>query len=329
MLTAIHWYEWAGFAALMIGAIGFDLFRSKDDHSPSLKESAMWTGIYVGLALLFGLYVYAAHGAELMMQYYAGYALEEALSVDNLFVMETIFTFFGLAGGLRHRALAWGILGAIVMRTVLIFLGVGLVTKFTWLLPLFGVILLVTAYKLAFSHEDEDSDLSDNKIYQLVSRILPVHNGLVGHDLVTKINGAWKLTTLGMAILMVEVTDLVFAVDSIPAVMGVSRSFFVILTSNLFAVMGLRALFFVLSGVMGMFRFLKPALSIVLAFIGAKMMAPLLVEGLNFTGLTSIDPEMAHVPVSVSLIVVLGTIALAILASVLIPEKKRAPESAE
>jgi tellurite resistance protein TerC len=312
MLAAIHWYEWVGFAALILGVIWLDVFRSKDDHNPTLKESAMWTAIYISLALLFGVYVYAVHGPELMLQYYAGYALEEALSVDNLFVMETIFTFFGLAGGLRHRALAWGIIGAMVMRTVLIFLGVGLVSKFAWLLPLFGLILLATAYKLVFGHDDEGGDLSDNKVYKLISRFVPVHPQLVGHKIIARIDGGWKLTMLGMAILMVEVTDLVFAVDSIPAVMGVSQNFFVILTSNLFAVMGLRALFFVLSGVMGMFRFLKPALAVVLAFIGGKMLLM----------------QWIHVSIGVSLTVVLGTIALAILTSVLIPEKKPASESA-
>lgn len=309
MAEAVQWYEWLGVAILVIGITWLDLFRSGDGHEPTLKESAFWSFVYIALAILFGLYVYVAHGLALMMQYYAGYSLEKALSIDNLFVMETIFAYFALTGALRHRALAWGIIGAILMRTVLIFLGVELVERFTWLLPVFGVILGITAYKLAFGKEDHNEDLSQNWVFKLLARFIPMHDGFVGQNVFTRVDGRWNLTRLGMAILMVEATDLVFAVDSIPAVMGVTTNPFVILTSNIFAILGLRALYFLLSGVMGMFRFLKPALAFVLAFIGAKMLLM----------------PWVHVPIGVSLGVVLGTIILAMLASVLFPGRKPAP----
>jgi len=192
------------------------------------------------------------------------------------------------------------------MRSLLIFLGVEAVERFSWLLPVFGVFLVVTGFKMLRENDEEKASLEDNKVYRLLSRVLPVYPGYDGHAVITRRNGRWELTLLGMAIVMVEATDLLFAVDSIPAVMGVSHDFFIVLTSNIFAILGLRALYFLLAGILDKFRYLSLGLALVLLFIGGKMLAV---------------PFGVHVKTWVSLSVVLGTIAISILASLLIPEK--------
>jgi tellurite resistance protein TerC len=303
-MVATHGVELVFFLAFVAFATWLDLFvLHKDDHEIGLKEAAWTSLVWIVIALLFSGYVYWQYGSKLWMEYIAGYFLEKALSVDNIFVIATIFGFFGIRGGLQHRALAWGVIGAIVMRALLIVLGVELVHRFTWLLPLFGVFLLITAWKMV-SGGGHEGALEENRLYRWASKVLPVYPGFVGHDIVTKKSGKWQLTTLGMSIVMVELTDLVFAVDSIPAVMGVSTDFFIILTSNVFAILGLRALYFLLAGIMDKFRFLKIGLSVVLAFIGGKMVA----LGFGY-----------HLEIGISLGVVLGVIAASVALSLLIP----------
>lgn len=304
----MHTLELTFFFLFVIFATWLDLFvLHKDDHEIGLKEAAITSLAWIALALVFSGYVYYRYGAEPWMQYIAGYFMEKALSVDNLFVIATIFGFFGIRGGLQHRALAWGVIGAVVMRSILIFLGVEAVERFSWLLPVFGVFLLVTGFKM-LRHGDDDgpASLEDNKIYRLLSRVLPTYPGYDGHAVITRKSGRWQLTLLGMSIVMVEATDLLFAVDSIPAVMGISHDFFIVLTSNIFAILGLRALYFLLAGILDKFRYLSVGLAFVLLFIGGKMLAA---------------PFGIHVETWVSLTVVLGTIAVAIAASLLIPEK--------
>lgn len=306
--------ELIGFLAFVTFATWLDLYvLHKDDHDISLKE-ATWTSVaWVAIALLFSGYVYWQYGTELWMEYIAGYTLEKALSVDNIFVIAMIFGFFGIRGGLQHRALAWGIIGAILMRGLLIFLGVGLVERFTWLLPVFGAFLLFTAYKM-LKGGGEDESVEDSKVYKWVSRLLPVYPGFDGNKIITRQNGRRMLTLLGISIVMVEATDLIFAIDSIPAVMGVSRNPFIILTSNVFAILGLRALYFLLAGIIHRFRYLKVGLSVVLGFIGAKMLAL---------------PFGYHVPIAISLSVVLGVIAVSVAASLLIPDTARQEDAHE
>lgn len=304
----MHAMELALFFLFVVFATWLDLFvLHKDDHEIGLREAAVTSLAWIVLALLFSGYVYFRYGTELWMQYIAGYTMEKALSVDNLFVIATIFGFFGIRGGLQHRALAWGVIGAVVMRSILIFLGVEAVERFTWLLPIFGVFLLVTGFKMLRHSDDEGAkSLEENRIYKLVSRVLPVYAGYDGHAIITRKSGRWQLTLLGMSIVMVEATDLLFAVDSIPAVMGISQDFFIVLTSNIFAILGLRALYFLLAGILDKFRYLSVGLALVLLFIGGKMLA---------------IPFGYHVETWISLTVVLGTIATAIAASLLIPEK--------
>ncbi len=304
-----HGLELVGFLAFVAFATWLDLYvLHKDDHEIGLKEAA-WTSVaWIAIALAFSGYVYWQYGAELWMQYLAGYTLEKALSVDNIFVIAMIFGFFGITGGLQHRALAWGIIGAIIMRAILIFLGVGLVERFTWMLPVFGIFLIITAYKM-LKGGGHGGNIADSPVYKWTTKIIPVYPGFDGNKILTVQNGKRMLTLLGMSIVMVEATDLIFAIDSIPAVMGVSTDPFIILTSNVFAILGLRALYFLLAGIIHKFRYLKLGLSVVLAFIGAKMLAL---------------PFGHHLPIGISLGVVLSVITISVLASLMIPEKKEA-----
>lgn len=299
-----HGMELVAFMAFVAFATWLDLFvLHKDDHEIGLKEAAWYSVGWIAIALAFSGYVYWQYGTVLWMEYIAGYTLEKALSIDNIFVIAMIFGFFGIKGGLQHRALAWGIIGAIIMRGILIFLGVELVERFTWLLPVFGVFLIVTAYKMMTGGGHEEN-IQETRMYRWAAKILPVYPGFDGNRILTRQNGKTMLTLLGMSIVMVEITDLVFAIDSIPAVMGVSRDPFIILTSNVFAILGLRALYFLLAGIIHRFRYLKLGLSIVLGFIGAKMLAL---------------PFGYHLPISISLSIVLGVIAISVAASLLIP----------
>jgi tellurite resistance protein TerC len=305
----MHGIELIAFLGFVAFATWLDLYvLHKDDHEISLKEAA-WTSVaWVAIAMVFSGYVFWRYGADSWMQYIAGYTLEKALSVDNIFVIALIFGFFGIHGGLQHRALAWGVIGAILMRGALIFLGVGLVERFNWLLPVFGLFLVVTGFKMIRGGGEEEESMEQNKVYRIASKILPTYPGFDGNKIFTRQNGKTVLTLLGMAIVMVELTDLIFAIDSIPAVMGVSRDPFIILTSNVFAILGLRALYFLLAGIIHRFRFLKIGLAIVLAFIGGKMLAL---------------PFGFHMPIAISLTVVLSVITISVIASLLIP----APET--
>jgi tellurite resistance protein TerC len=306
ILLGAHGLEFVAFFAFVAFATWLDLFvLHKDDHDIGFKEAAWYSVGWISIALAFSGYVYFQYGPVLWMEYLAGYTLEKALSIDNIFVIAMIFGFFGIKGGLQHRALAWGIIGAIIMRAILILLGVELVHRFTWLLPLFGLFLLVTAYKMLTS-DGHTGGLQESRFYQWATKRLPVYQGFDGNKILTRQNGRLMLTTLGLTIVMVEATDLVFAVDSIPAVMGVSQDPFIILTSNVFAILGLRALYFLLASVIHKFRYLSIGLSAALGFIGFKML---------------LLPFGYHVPIGVSLSVVIGVIAVSIGASLLIPEK--------
>jgi tellurite resistance protein TerC len=309
-LFGAHGLELVLFLGCVAVATWLDLYvLHKDDHEIGLKEAAWTSVVWVAIALVFSGYVFWQYGSDMWMQFLAGYTLEKALSVDNIFVIAMIFGSFGIKGGLQHRALAWGIIGAILMRGVLIFLGVGLVDRFTWLLPVFGAFLVFTAIKMLKGGHEEESNFEETAMYKWTSKFLPVYPGFDGNKIITRQNGKAMLTMLGMSIVMVEGTDLIFAVDSIPAVMGVSRDPFIILTSNVFAILGLRALYFLLAGIIHKFRYLKVGLAVVLAFIGGKMLAL---------------PFGVHLPIAVSLGVVLGVIAVSVAASLLIPEKQSA-----
>jgi len=273
----------------------------------SLREAAWWSFIWVLVALLFNagmLYWYPAHaGADVRqarsLEFFFGYLIERALSVDNIFVFLVLFNYFGVAPRFQYRVLFWGILGALVMRGLMIWAGVALIQRFHWLLYVFGAFLVWTGIKMMF-HKIEEVHPEHNPILKLARRLLPVTKEYHGENFFVREGGRRLVTPLFLVLLVVETTDVAFALDSIPAIFGITQDAFVIYSSNVFAILGLRALYFLLAGVMGFFRYLNVGLSLVLAFIGVKML---------------IEPWV-KIPILLSLGVVVGVLAVAVIASV-------------
>jgi tellurite resistance protein TerC len=265
---------------LVLLTLDLGVFQRKA-HSVSMSEAAIWSGVWVALALLFALGIgkfwhlwhggNAAQGAEKGMEFLAAYLVEKALSVDNLFVFAVIFRYFAVPAHLQHRILYWGIVGALVMRATLILLGAALLAAFHWMVYVFGAFLLYTGYKLARSVEKE-IDPGRNPLLRLARRFLPVVNDYESPHFWVRRQGRWHATPLPLVLLVVESMDIVFAIDSIPAVFGVSKDPFIVYTSNVFAILGLRALYFLLANLLGRFRYLHVGLALVLTFVGLKML---------------------------------------------------------
>ncbi len=292
------------FVLLML-ALDLGVFN-RTPHKVTLKEAGIWTSVWVSLAMLFNLGIFYFAGPEPALQFFTGYIVEESLSVDNIFVFVMIFSYFGVPAEYQHRVLFWGVLGAIVMRSLFIAAGAALIARFDWIFYVFGVILLVSGWKMMKSkgvevHPDR------NFLVRLVRKVFPVETGYATPAFFVRKNGKLHITTMMIVLIAVETTDIVFAVDSIPAIFGITRDPFIVYSSNLFAIMGLRSLYFLLAGIMNSFQYLSYGLSFVLIFIGLKM----LVAG------------FFHIPIGVSLAVVLGTITLSVVASIY--RKRRQP----
>ncbi len=270
-----------------------------------IKSALIWSAIWIGAALLFNVFVYYELGTVKALEYLTAYLIEKSLSVDNLFVFLVVFSYFGIPPEYQPRVLRWGIIGALVMRAILIVIGVELVNAFNWMLYVFGIILIVTAVRLVQGGA-ESMDPGQNKFLKLVSRYIPVTTKLHQDKFFTRISGALCATPLFATLLVIESTDLMFALDSIPAVLGISHDLFIVYTSNIFAILGLRALYFALAGVMQLFHYLKYSLAIILGFIGVKMLIH----------------DFYKIPIEIALGVVFGLLALAIVASLLFPQKK-------
>ncbi|MCC6572411.1 MAG: TerC family protein [Planctomycetes bacterium] len=302
-------------------------------HEVKIREALLFSAFWIALAVIFGICMWFApqigvgegFGPEKAKLYFLGYVIEKALSVDNLFVFVVLFTFFKIPSQHQHRLLFWGVFGALVLRAIFIVVGVTLMNSFTWLMYVFGVILILTGLKLGFGKESEPHP-EKNIVIRIARKILPVSHHFEGSHFTTRIDGKFYFTPMFLVLLLVETTDVIFAVDSIPAVMGVAQEVvkdpvtgavkrytdsFIVYTSNVFAILGLRALYFALAGIMGMFRFLKPALAFILAFIGAKMLAA--------DYLHTVMDKTTEITISLS--VVFGTLTLAIILSLLIPPK--------
>ena len=299
---------WVGFNVFVLAMLALDLglFHRKE-HVVSPKEASIWTLVWIALSLTFcgGIWYFA--GRTSALQWVTAYVVEYALSVDNLFVFLMVFSYFRVAPELQHRVLFWGILGAFVMRAGLIIAGAALVQRFHWLIYLFGAFLVFTAVKMLFS-KDEEIDPEQQGIVKFARRALPVARQGEGSRFFLREDGRMKVTPLFIVLLVVEATDLLFALDSIPAVLGISQDAFIIYTSNVCAILGLRSLFFVVASLMEKFHLLKLGLSAILAFVGVKML------------ITFFD---IHVPIGISLGVIGGILLLAILASLVWP---KAPE---
>lgn len=262
---------WAGFLALVLALLAVDIVAyRRNPHEMSVREASAWTAGWVGVALLFGAGILWRFGHRPGVEYLTGYIIEYALSVDNLFVFILIFRTFGVPAVHQRRVLLWGILGAMVMRAAFILAGAALISRFHWFLYIFGVFLIYTGGKILAGH-DVETHPENNPVLKLFGKVFPVVRHFGNGDFLVKHQGRWYATALLPVLLVVEATDVVFAVDSIPAVFGVTRDPFIVFSSNIFAILGLRALYFVLKTMMDSFRFLKVGLGLVLVFVGGKM----------------------------------------------------------
>ncbi len=270
-------YFWVAFIAIVVGLLVFDLgILHKDEHEISAKESLSLYGFYVAIAMAFGAWVWWARGADAGLEFYTGYLIEQSLAMDNMFVIATIFGFLAIPRLYQHRVLFWGILGVIAFRAVLIGLGAALVHSFDWILFIFGAFLVFTGIRM-FSHKDEEADIGKNPVFTYLQRHFRITSTLHGRAFVVHQPDpktgqvVWFLTPLAVALIMVEIADLIFAVDSVPAIFAVTQDTFIVYTSNIFAILGLRALYFALAAAMNRFRYLQVALAIILVLIGIKI----------------------------------------------------------
>ncbi len=337
-LVIPHW-AWAAFLCFIAIMLALDLgVFNRHDHVPSFKEAVAWCVVWVSLAVGFGFLLSAWRGPEDAQLFAAGYVLELALSVDNLFIFILVFSHFAIPDRLQHRVLFWGIIGAVLMRAVFIVAGVAAVERFTFLLPIFGAFLIFTGLKLALaSGEGAGKDVDEQLVVRLARRFLPVTREFHGNAFWARENGRWVCTPLFVVLLVVEATDVVFAVDSIPAILGIlppelpiEEKRFVAFTSNIFAILGLRSMYFAISGFLQYFRFLKPALALILCFIGAKMILPWaaglgVAEGAvpGWVPASLVHHGRVHVPTEVSLSIIGIVIALAVALSVAFPRKSK------
>jgi tellurite resistance protein TerC len=291
---------WLGFTGVVVALLVLDLgVLNRRTHVLTLKEALSWSGGVVVLALLFGLFILWREGTQQALEYYTGYLIELSLSVDNLFVFLLIFTYFCVRADAQPKVLKWGILGAIVMRLIMIGLGAFLLHRFNWIVYVFGGLLVVTGIRM-FTQKEERVDLERNPVVRLARRFIPLSQSYDGTRFFTRTaTGKLLATPLLLVLLVVEWSDLVFAIDSIPAIFAVTRDPFLVYSSNVFAILGLRALYFVLAGMLDKFVYLKPGISFILVFVGLKM----LLSG------------WLHLPILLSLGVIMTTLALAVVLS--------------
>ncbi len=314
-------FLWVGFLIFVIFLLVLDLgVFHKKDHVISVKEALGWTFFWIVLSLLFGIFIYYAYedhffgisidshviknGTDALLKYYTGYIIEKSLSLDNIFVIAVIFSYFGIPLEYQHRVLFYGILGALVLRAIMILAGTALIQNFSWMIYVFGGILIITAIKMLFS-KDESIEPEKNALVKLTKRIFPVSNKLDGHNFFTKIDGKLAITPLFIVLVVIENTDVIFAVDSIPAIFAVTTDPFIVFTSNVFAILGLRSLYFALAAMINKFKYLKISLVFILAYVGVKMMIS----------------NIYHIPTFVSLLVIISVLAIGIGASLLRKDK--------
>jgi len=273
-----HWLLWVGFGVLVVGVLAIDLgVIQRKSHEVKFKEALTWSGVWISLGLLFSVAVYFWLGAESALLYLTGYLVEESLSVDNLFVFLLIFGYFRVPAKYQHKVLFWGILGAVVLRALFIWAGVTLLQRLHWIIYVFGAFLVYTGLKLAFDG-DRKVEPDANPLIRLFRKLFPVTTDISSGKFFIRENGKLVATTLAVVLVAVETTDVVFAVDSIPAVLAVTTDPFIVYTSNVFAILGLRALYFALAGIMSMFHYLKYGLMAVLVFVGLKMLTSEIVK---------------------------------------------------
>lgn len=298
------WF-WIGFNLFVLGMLALDLgvFHRKS-HTVKFKEAILWSAFWISLALVFAVVVYYWRGHQPALEFVTGYLIELSLSVDNLFVFLVVFAYFKVPPQNQHKVLFWGILGALVMRGIFIYAGVSLINRFHWIIYVFGAFLIFTGIKLALQDETH-VEPDKNPVLKLLKRFVPLTPQYHGTKFFTIEDGKKLATPMVAVLVVVETTDLLFAVDSIPAILAISRDPFIVYTSNVFAIMGLRSMFFALSGMLEVFHYLNYGLSAILIFVGAKMLAS----------------GYYKIPIGVALGVVAGILALSILASLAFPKE--------
>lgn len=314
-LIPVSPWAWVGFICCVLLFLGLDLgLFHRRAHQVEFREALFWSLVWFGLALAFALGLQHFRTREESLQFLTGYLIELSLSMDNVFVIALVFSYFAIPSRYQHRVLFWGILGALLMRGLMIAVGAALISLFHWVLYLLGALILYTGIKMLFSKTEVAPE--KNPILRWVRKVYPVSPELDGQRFLTRWNGALALTPLALVLVMVETTDLVFALDSIPAIFAVTTKPFIVFTSNVFAILGLRSMYFVLARAIGYFRYLKVGLSVVLAFIGVKMLlAP-------HDGIPPL-PFQVEIPISVSLLVVATIILIAIVLSITAAEREK------
>jgi len=299
-------YLWTGFIVFVFFMLALDLgvFHRKS-HEVKISEALIWSAVWISLALIFNYGIFIFMGKEKAIEFLTGYVIEKSLSIDNLFVFIMVFTYFNVEPKYQHKILFWGILGALIMRAIFIFAGVALISMFHWIIYVFGGFLIFTGIKMLF-HKDEKLDPNKNPLVIIFNKFFPVTEQMHGSKFFVKINARTVATPLFIVLLVIEFTDLIFAVDSIPAILAISNDTFIIFTSNVFAILGLRALYFALAGITKYFYYLKYGLSAILVFVGIKM----------------IMAEFYKIPVVYSLLSILGILIISILFSVIYPKRE-------
>ncbi len=309
MFDTMPWWAWTGFLAFIATMLALDLgVFNRKSHVVTLKEALAWCSVWFSLAMAFNLLVYMQMGEQRGLEFFTGYIVELCLSVDNVFVFIVIFQYFRVEPRYQHRVLFWGIIGAVVMRAIFIFAGISLINTFHWIIYLFGAFLVYTGIKLAIPKKDDGFEPEKNPAVRVARKFLPVTRTFHGGNFFVRDHGKLHATPMFLVLLIVETTDVMFALDSIPAVIAITRNEFIVFTSNIFAILGLRSLYFAVSGVMQLFRYLNIGLAVILVFVGSKMLA------------TYFD---LHVEIKISLGIIGSVLAASILASVLIPVTRK------
>jgi tellurite resistance protein TerC len=314
---------WGGFLVVVLGMLALDLgVFNKEDHVVGTREALTWTGVWVAISLIFNVVVYFMYenhwfgigvesnlnGRDAAVEFFTGYLIEKSLSLDNIFVIALIFGYFKVPQKYQHRVLFWGILGALIMRGVMIAAGAAMIRSFTWMVYVFGAFLIITAVRmLVQSHEEVNPE--NNLLVRVAKRFFRVTPDYIGHDFFTKIDGQRAMTPLFLVLLVVESSDVLFAVDSIPAIFAVTQDPYIVFTSNIFAILGLRSLYFALASLLDRFRYLKESLVFILGYVGAKMIAS----------------HHFHIPPAFSLLVIIGILAIGVIASIVRKPKEPKP----
>jgi tellurite resistance protein TerC len=298
-------YFWIGFHIFIFTMLAIDLgVFHKHTHKVPVKEAVIWSTVWIFLALMFNLLIFIEVGKTKALEFLTGYVIEYSLSVDNIFVFILIFSYFAVKPQYQHKILFWGIIGALLMRGIFIFAGVALINRFHWIVIIFGGFLVFTGIRMLFQ-KDTEVDPEKNPIVRFFKRFFPVSHTLHGDKLFIRQNHRLYATPLFLVLIIIESSDLIFAVDSIPAVLAISQDRFIVYTSNIFAIMGLRSLYFAIAGILGLFRYLKIGLAFVLTFVGLKMVAAYF----SF-----------EIPIVLSLLIIISILMISILASVVIKQ---------